>query len=175
MIINLKKAKIVTSVFLLTGHAAYASIIYQVNIPTTEILGANSGVTGTITTDGTLGVLSTANIASLDLFFQGNEFTTLPEVSGVAATTSHLQFSTTTAGYIEAARGYPQPTEFFAFSPQSVGIAPLTGSAIIEYPTTTPITIFATARVPATLPEPATVALMGLGLVGMAVARREIK
>lgn len=80
-------------------HPAYANpITYTIDISANSFYHAPTGITGTITTDGTVGTLSAANILSDSLTFNGETF---DNVSGNAsrgtaftATSSAIQWLT---------------------------------------------------------------------------------
>ena len=170
----------------LAARASAADITYTVN----DVVGAG-GVTGTITTDATIGTLSTADIVGFNLtlndgagtatltdfgngsaFIQGNDVTATATqlLFNFTADNSYLAFSDTTSC---------SPPEWFLNSNLSSSFIPCNGtpkdsegvSAVLPYGSGTYSSesgnvVFASVTTSA-VPEPSSLLLLGLGLPGL--------
>ncbi len=181
----------VLAIVAMSGSASAAPIIYTVN----ETIGAGGMVTGTITTDGFIGMLFKTNFTAWNLTFfapgagsynstNANGTVSLFGPSVVTATTSTISFDYSNPSpattLVFGATGGTLPywclsSETFncggnaAVRPQGFfGLNP--GAA----ETRTGTRIFATVSQQAPVPEPATWAMMiaGFGVMGTAMRRR---
>ncbi len=160
-----------------------ASIIFNVN----QTIGAG-GVTGTITTDGTLGALASVNLAHWKLTLNDGTATFLltaanSEVgfilgAALSETASQLLFDTTNGGIVL----FQNPTigsgqNFWCLDNPSGSCAGFPGTeslrlnGAIQIASWQGTVVIGTAEgaTPAAIPQPASLVLLGLGLGGLAL------
>ena len=164
-----------------TGHAT--PITYNVN----QTIGSGS-VTGTIQTDGAMGVLSVGDILAWNLELNGVSASynlTSPSSSvflvgsDVTAVGSHLYFnySATDGGYLLFQQVPFSGSQYYC--DQALGGGPcIQGASVVPQYYTDPSAQIVSMSgnqiigTTAAIPEPGTLSVMGLSLVGLGLARR---
>jgi len=187
--------------------AAHADIIYTFNTTATNVFPSGNPlqtntILGTITTDGTIGVLEAGNILSwnLDLIDDLNPANNVtlttsnsgiphPIGGGLSASATSMSFDFSVAGSefliqgngTGGTHGYSSGWNYLCFSAtggwclEGETIAPqyYAGDGVIVTGSASPIGSQPLDQAPSSVPEPTTIALVGLGLVGLgAVSRR---
>jgi hypothetical protein len=187
----------VTSIGLVlaVSTASQANITYSINQSSTtpevggELSPLSDTVLGTITTDGTIGVLQSSNILSWNLQLRDNfrpayDVTLTPANSGIwldigdglSATASGLSFDFSKAGAVfiiqGTTHGFSSGYQYFCF--QATGGPCLTGETIVPYYYSVDGTLATGFRGPVSLgaPEPATWAMMLLGFGSLGAVMR---
>ena len=168
--------KLLPILFLFAGFQANASLIYAVDYS----VGSGS-ITGTITTDGYLGVLQANNIIGWDILVAAGAETAnvgstsdrtedYVYVSGGAliATASALNFDYSSVGTFGILYGTRDNTGFYLSSDWFSGAQIRFGSVIVA----SDYTVSGSEKFASVVPEPTVMALFALGLVGIGFARR---
>ena len=175
--------------------AAQANITYMINQSSTtpevggELSPLSDTVLGTITTDGTLGVLQSGNILSwnlqlIDNFRPAFDVTLTPANSGIwfdignglSATATGLSFDFSKAGAVfiiqGTTHGFSSGYQYFCF--QATGGPCLTGETIVPYYYSVDGTLATgfSGSVPLGAPEPAAWTMMLLGFGGVGAVMR---
>jgi PEP-CTERM motif len=177
-------AKIFALALALASAAPAAATVYNVN----DVAGLTT-ITGTITTDGTLGVLDASNILAWNLTITyGTETAVLtgpPSITildnELSATASQLLFAfgDPGPGYVEISNGSYSivwaATRLNGDSISTYGLAPPYPSSINGMPNTSGNFSFqggSTLPIASVVPEPSTSALMLVGFGGLGLSAR---
>ncbi|CAM3105649.1 hypothetical protein SPAN111604_03825 [Sphingomonas antarctica] len=173
---------------LLAGTATAANITYALD----DYVGAFGHLTGTVVTDGAIGVLSAGNFVSWSLNVQGdgasNVLTNLNSnvfVSGTSttATAAHIlfDFDNSLPSYLLFQTSFSSGTSYVCAASTPYPSTPCyQGASLVPQGFADPSAQFSTPSgdniIAAAVPEPAAWAMMigGLGLMGAAARRRRV-
>ena len=188
---------------LCASGVASADIVYSVNLtgsvpPSFFSSGGTETVAGTITTDGTFGALTAADIVAYSLTASGVVPASIAggvvpfpaQVScdasgcGVTATNTTLTFNGATGtslgledfSNLVVLPGQPTTIQVVVFTSSEVIVRTIVEDGLFisleaDFSVTGPYALDGTST--GTVPEPSTLALLGFGLFGVALARRQ--
>ena len=185
---------LLTMVLVCVGSSAHASIIYTVSVTGVSVGSQSETLTGTITTDGTIGQLTSSNFLAWSIggsgdvgafvadFLGGSVSCSSTDGCGVTASSTELDISGIGGVSFDSLTGLLFNVTFWqlGFSGGSllgtpyalaVIIQPENGSSFFNLYGFSDSTI-ATVASSSTVPEPSTLALCALGIAALTVTRR---